>query len=965
MVPGAHTFTALYDGTTGWNEYGFKQPYWTVERGCEVLGGGPSAGLVPDPSPQGHTDFHFAVPTPSQCGTGSFGSTGGSSCSLCPPATHSAFTGATSLHSCCACPNTTAAVGFGFASCSSPCNALNTSSLGALLHSIELYFMLALVGITAAVWRLALPRATAGSTAVYCLFPLLAGLAVWMPAVARLRDMNGFVTALCVTMALRTCTFTLKTKTLRGGGSNVRYAHYWCCLTAAWVSLACFWTVIGSGSEWRAPFFWQPSTPFCGTFTDPISLTQTAVCVLFSLAMAAHAWGWSWIARQSTPYQQLLPEVLDEQINERAVYSFNAKSAFLWIGGGQGLIGTASSYVSSVVPLLVYSEVLHAFKGTLLLYATFVEQSGLKEKAVGLKNTVVAGRWWRSARVWVVALAVLALVLFVIKEVSSTGARTADTNSLLTIFVLMVLELGGDAELARRMHRSRTASAPPSYLALVAAGTADVPAVPQQQQPTLTPPLVTRTYLGVPHKRFVLVVLATLAWPPISYHLILVRVVSNPNASYGLVVAISWALDLVLLVALLCARFRASWRCFMPANAAHTTQFVVGMVVPLIFTLAVWVISTNGGDAGSVYTFAVALAVFKVHVFSLKIHSLRGATWDNPHAEFLHRVWWRTSCGCWLGAAILGVVGWQDSQLSDRAVAWRHSKCAIAFCVVMALDALFWGRAPGRCKALAAKTGFTNDFTPTQIALFNVKQVYVWVLQLSILYSAGMNPDATSSTTGNEITQPVLQLAYLGAFMMVLHCFKSSIFTSSVFDASGSMAGPNGSSFRALTRLSTGAGLALFAWATFRSQSGATMDDFAANLSTVSAFALLAPELLADYHLLILWNGGGEGGSSGAGGALGAILLDHTDGTQQLDHASVGHTAGEEGVADVAIVPDRAQRKAVAMYCEEGVADVAIVPDRAQRKAVAMYCAAVVVLAIISMAHFSAVFADMPVGGGG
>jgi hypothetical protein len=912
LAPGAHTFTALYD--IGYERDWRGGGYWTVARGCEVLGGGPSAGLVPYISQPPHLfpkDFNFAV-TISQCRAGSFGSVDGGDCSLCPPGTYNNFAGATSLHSCCACSNTTAAVGFGFANCSSPCTALDTSSLAALLRSVELYFMLALFGITTAVWKLALPRGTAGSTAVYCLFPLLAGLAVWVPAVARLRDVNGFVTTLCVTLALRTCTFTLKTKTLRWGGSNARYASYWRCLATAWLSLACFWAVVGSGSEWRAPFFWQPSTPFCGAFTNAMSPTRTAVCVLFSLAMAAHAWGWSWIARQSTPYQQLLPEVLDAQINERAVYSFNAKSAFLWIGGGQGLIGTANSYVSSVVPLLVYSEVLHVFKGTLLLYATFVEQSGLKEKAVGLKE-----RWWRTARGRVVALAVVALILFSAKEVFATGARTADANSLLTIFVLVLLELGGDAELARRMRRSRAAGEPPSYLALAAAGTAGVPAAPQQQQQQQPPLRKTIAFLGVPRKFFVLAVC-----PLISF-LIMCWIILQTTTSLGelgsaqnhasvlLALGIALVLTLVLLVGLLCARCGTGWRIFMPMHAAHTTQFVVGMVVPLIFAVYERKLDDS---VGSVFAFAVVLAVFKVHVFSLKIHSLRRSTWDSPHADFLHRVWWRTCCTCWLGAAISAVVGWQGVR----------SKCAIAFCFLMALDALFWGRAAERCKALAAKTVFTKDFTPTQIALFNAKQVYVWVLQLSTLLAGD---DVTRGDTNG-----VLQLTYLGAFLMVLHCFKSSIFTNSVFDASGSMAGPSGLSARALTRLSTGVGLALFAWVTFLSQGGTLMDDFAAKLSTVSAFALLAPELLADCHLLFMWNSGGAG-LSGAGCALDANLLDNGDGAPDHAPGADGHTTGEEGVAEGGIVPYRTQRRAVTMYG-----------------------AAVIVLAIISIARFSAVF---------
>jgi hypothetical protein len=240
----------------------------------------------------------------------------------------------------------------------------------------------------------------------------------------------------------------------------------------------------------------------------------------------------------------------------------------------------------------------------------------------------------------------------------------------------------------------------------------------------------------------------------------------------------------------------------------------------------------------------------------------------------------------------------------------------------MALDALLWGRVAERCKALAAKTEFTKEFTPTQIALFNAKQIYVWVLQMSVLFAATYN---------TATPQAALQVAYLLAFMMVLHCFKSSIFTSSVF-------GPSGTPVRALTRLSTGVGVALFSWVTFLSQGGAAMDDFSVKLSTVSAFALLAPELLADYHLLFLWGGSGTEDALDAGllthaGNLNAKLLDHAPGAG-------GYTADPEVFTGGAFLPVRTQRKAVAMYG-----------------------AAVVVLTIISMTQFSAVFADFPMGG--
>ena len=176
---------------------------------------------------------------------------------------------------------------------------------------------------------------------------------------------------------------------------------------------------------------------------------------------------WSWIARQSTPFQALLPAVMNAEISERAVYFFNAKQIFLWLAGGQGLVGTANTYVSSVVSLLVYSEVLHVFKSALLFYFMFFDAPEPQDGAgivLLLKQCCANARTWLCARWAFVALGMVALALFIADEVSggggtgdevSGGGGTSDALKLAALVLTMAVELGGDAALAARMMLSR------------------------------------------------------------------------------------------------------------------------------------------------------------------------------------------------------------------------------------------------------------------------------------------------------------------------------------------------------------------------------------------------------------------------------------------------------------------------------------------------------------------------------
>jgi hypothetical protein len=128
--------------------------------------------------------------------------------------------------------------------------------------------------------------------------------------------------------------------------------------------------------------------------------------------------------------------------------------------------------------------------------------------------------------------------------------------------------------------------------------------------------------------------------------------------------------------------------------------------------------------------------------------------------------------------------------------------------------------------------------TPQVIFLFNCKQFYMWLLALLQLMRTTFAAQARNLLLG------VLQLSYLLAFMMVLHCFKSGVFTFSVFGA-----GSNQRTIaccRLLCQASLIAGLTAFAAATFRSQGGSNMDNESADYATMAAYLLLSPELLAD-----------------------------------------------------------------------------------------------------------------------
>jgi hypothetical protein len=137
--------------------------------------------------------------------------------------------------------------------------------------------------------------------------------------------------------------------------------------------------------------------------------------------------------------------------------------------------------------------------------------------------------------------------------------------------------------------------------------------------------------------------------------------------------------------------------------------------------------------------------------------------------------------------------------------------------------------------------------TPINIALFNTKQLYLWVLLGQAFVTSGVSGGARGIYYAQQLT-------YLLAFMMVLHCFMAGILSFSVFAATSTRTGL----LRVSCQVSTAMGLVFFGWATFLCQNGTRMNDVAAGFATAATFFLLVPELLADCFLLTRFGGAEE-----------------------------------------------------------------------------------------------------------
>ena len=145
----------------------------------------------------------------------------------------------------------------------------------------------------------------------------------------------------------------------------------------------------------------------------------------------------------------------------------------------------------------------------------------------------------------------------------------------------------------------------------------------------------------------------------------------------------------------------------------------------------------------------------------------------------------------------------------------------------------------------------------------------VWLLLFVHLVSKSLVRSAANDTEANLIIR--FDIAYLLAFMMVLHCFKSAILTFTILKQA---------LVRLLLQLCLLAGLLLFSVATFQSNGGLLASESSTTLLMLSTACLLLPELVADGVLLSSEaveevRGGGESDED----ELGARLLGSSDDT--------------------------------------------------------------------------------------
>ena len=115
----------------------------------------------------------------------------------------------------------------------------------------------------------------------------------------------------------------------------------------------------------------------------------------------------------------------------------------------------------------------------------------------------------------------------------------------------------------------------------------------------------------------------------------------------------------------------------------------------------------------------------------------------------------------------------------------------------------------------------------------------VWLLLFVHLVSKSLVRSAANDTEANLTIR--FDIAYLLAFMMVLHCFKSAILTFTILKQA---------LVRLLLQLCLLAGLLLFSVATFQSNGGLLASESSTTLLMLSTACLLLPELVADGGLL-------------------------------------------------------------------------------------------------------------------
>ena len=178
------------------------------------------------------------------------------------------------------------------------------------------------------------------------------------------------------------------------------------------------------------------------------------------------------------------------------------------------------------------------------------------------------------------------------------------------------------------------------------------------------------------------------------------------------------------------------------------------------------------------------------------------------------------------------------------------------FCGLMIMDVSMWTFSEARCQRIAKQACMHSAVSPVAVFTFNAKQLYVCLLQLRTALIRAQSVVASSQKISQQL---VGQLLYLLGLIMTLHCFKSGIFTSSVFSSIRRAKSTLFTRLQFVSLTAMALGLGAFGYGTLLAEDidpGRYGND--RNIAhdgvvwyVMAIFLLLSPELVADCCLLI------------------------------------------------------------------------------------------------------------------
>jgi hypothetical protein len=249
-------------------------------------------------------------------------------------------------------------------------------------------------------------------------------------------------------------------------------------------------------------------------------------------------------------------------------------------------------------------------------------------------------------------------------------------------------------------------------------------------------------------------------------------VTSKNNTAAGAGVLVLFFLPFYIYLA--CLRFcslRLGRSCIDRVMALQRKQCVSQLTVCLAILFIVFAIEGQTQIINSllivVYTMAFYTCWCRISMFSLKIDCFRQRS-----KQALQRLKWQwhfALVGRLIAAALVTMVtlilpsATSLKLLPSAALLWIFVIQSFAWCYTLRRKRKLM---PLLCNIISA------NLNPTQIAAFNAKQLYLWVLFA-----------ATNATSGN--TSLLLKCAHLMAYTEVLHSFKSLVFATALFNSVG------------------------------------------------------------------------------------------------------------------------------------------------------------------------------------